>query len=298
MELEKSFREHSDRISGQDRLITWLYGHTMGRMLLRPLVSPWFSRAGGWLLQTRLSALAVRPYVKANQIDLSLCEKQQFRSFNDFFTRRLRPGTREISMDPQEWISPCDSRLTVYPISREGRFQIKHTPYTLEQLLGSTALAGRYMGGELWLYRLCVDDYHRYIYPVDGVKSANIRIPGVFHTVNPIAAEAEPIYKMNTREYCLIRTETVGTVLMMEVGAMLVGKIENRCTDRAAVLRGAEKGNFAFGGSTIVVLSQPGRVTVRDDIAEASRSGRETRVRLGEVTGAVVHRSPMGMKRL
>ncbi|MCF0253969.1 MAG: phosphatidylserine decarboxylase, partial [Duodenibacillus sp.] len=122
----------------------------------------------------------------------------------------------------------------------------------------------------LWLFRLCVDDYHRYIYPVEGRKSSNRRISGVFHTVNPIAGEVCPIYKENTREFCLIRNENLGTVLMMEVGAMLVGRIENRQRGSAAqVLRGEEKGNFAFGGSTILLMTERGRVTPLERFAGA-----------------------------
>ncbi|MDO4323651.1 MAG: phosphatidylserine decarboxylase [Lachnospiraceae bacterium] len=285
MELEKSGRQCEHAMSGQDALISWLYGHAAGRMLLRPLVSPWFSRAGGWLLNTRLSALAVQPYVRANQIDLSVCKKQEFRSFNDFFTRELIPGARPVDGRPEAWISPCDARLTVFPISREGSFAVKHTPYTVESLLDGSDLAEHYIGGTLWMYRLCVDDYHRYIYPADGVKSSNLHIPGVFHTVNPIAGEAEPIYKKNTREYCVIRTENFGTILMMEVGAMLVGRIENREPSSAKVRRGQEKGNFAFGGSTILILSQPGRIAPSEAIMQNSRAGIETRVRMGEAVG-------------
>lgn len=298
MELEKSCGKHGYAVNGrqdfgkqhmsrQDALISWLYGHAAGRMFLRPLVSPWFSKAGGWLLNTRLSALAVKPYVQANHIDLSACRKQKFRSFNDFFTRELLPQARPVDESPDAWISPCDARLSVWPISREGRFTVKHTRYTVKSLLGNSELAERYVGGILWMYRLCVDDYHRYIYPADGVKSSNVHISGVFHTVNPIAGEAEPIYKKNTREYCVIRTENFGTILMMEVGAMLVGKIENRESSSACVRRGQEKGNFAFGGSTILILSRPGRILPSERIIRNSQAGIETRVNMGEKVGFV-----------
>ena len=96
-------------------------------------------------------------------------------------------------------------------------------------------------GGMLWMYRLCVDDYHRYIYPVDAKKSRNVHIPGIFHTVNPIANDHYPIYKENTREYCLLKTEKFDTLLMMEVGALLVGKIENRTQDRRLSIAAKKK---------------------------------------------------------
>ena len=271
--------------SAQERVLSALYDHALGRCLLRPLVSPWFSELGGRLLNTRLSALAVRPFVRANQIDLSMCEKQRFTSYNDFFTRSLRPEARPADRSPEAFISPCDARLSVYPITKEGTFCIKHTHYTLPQLLDDTLLAQRFEGGTLWLYRLCVDDYHRYIYPADAKKSRNIRIPGIFHTVNPIANDHYPIYKENTREYCLLKTEEFGTLLMMEVGALLVGKIENRTRDQAIVHRGEEKGNFAFGGSTIIVLTREGTVLPEARFVRHTREGIETKVKMGERVG-------------
>ena len=64
--------------SAQERVLSALYDHALGRCLLRPLVSPWFSKLGGQLLNTRLSAFAVAPFVRANQIDLTMCEKAAF----------------------------------------------------------------------------------------------------------------------------------------------------------------------------------------------------------------------------
>lgn len=274
--------------SAQERVLSALYDHALGRCLLRPLVSPWFSELGGRLLNTRLSALAVRPFVRANQIDLMMCEKQHFTSYNDFFKRRLRPEARPVDASPEAFISPCDARLSVYPITEEGTFCIKHTHYTLPQLLDDALLAQRFEGGTLWLYRLCVDDYHRYIYPADARKSKNVHIPGIFHTVNPIANDHYPIYKENTREYCLLKTQEFGTLLMMEVGALLVGKIENCTRTQATVHRGEEKGNFAFGGSTIIVLTQKDTVLPETRFVEHTREGIETKVKMGERVGTGV----------
>ena len=128
----------------------------------------------------------------------------------------------------------------LYEIGEDSVFNIKNTEYDLHDLLKDKKLAERYKGGHLWLYRLCVDDYHRYIYPVNGIKSGNRRINGVYHTVQPIANDYYPIYKENTREYCLIKTKDAGTVLMMEVGALLVGRIANDEICAARVSRGRE----------------------------------------------------------
>jgi len=118
----------------------------------------------------------------------------------------------------------------------------------------------------LWQLRLSVDDYHRYIYPVSGRRSHERTINGVFHTVQPIALEHCPVYKENTRKYCIIKTNEFGTILMMEVGAMMVGRITNHEAEPGYVTRGEEKGYFEFGGSTIILLTQKGAVLPRKNI--------------------------------
>lgn len=284
MELEKSERE-SDGMTGlQDRLLSWLYGHAAGRILLRPMVAPWFSEMGGRVLDTRLSALAVPFFVKGCGINLTGCEKRRFRSYNDFFTRELKDGKRPVEEAPGTLVSPCDARLCVYPITEEGRVKVKHTSYTAGSLLRNQGLARRYQGGILWLFRLCVEDYHRYIFPDGARVSPPVRIPGVFHTVNPIANDQVPIYKENTREYCVMRTDHFGTVVMMEVGALLVGRIENTCQG-PRVERGWEKGHFAFGGSTVILMTQKGRALPDSLFLERSRAGLETKVRQGQRVG-------------
>lgn len=212
-------------------------------------------------------------------------ELAAYRSFNDFFKRRLAEGARSVQQAPNIFASPCDGRLSVYKIDDACMFYVKHTKYTVGSLLRSKKLAQRFAGGFVWVFRLCVDDYHRYSYVDDGTVSKHRRIPGVFHTVNPAANEVFPIYKENTREYCLLKSEHFGTVLQMEVGAMLVGRIENRPGGRT-VRRGEEKGNFAFGGSTVIVMTQKGQVLPDGDILRYSRSGVETKVKLGEQVGS------------
>lgn len=268
----------------RDRLLNFLYGSAVGRALLRPLISPRFARLGGRLLDTGLSALVVKRFVRTNQIDLSQCRKQRFSSWNDFFTRELLPGARPVDETPEAFVSPCDGRLSVYPVEEGGRFQVKRAAYTLPRLLGDEALARRYLGGLVWLYRLSLEDYHHYIYPDDGRRGESARIPGRLNTVQPVANDWRPVYHENTREYCLLETAHFGPVVMMEVGAMLVGRIENRpCGE--TVCRGQEKGNFAFGGSTILLLTEKGAVTPDPALMESARAGQETAVRLGQRVG-------------
>ncbi|MFQ9151741.1 MAG: phosphatidylserine decarboxylase [Blautia sp.] len=148
-------------------------------------------------------------------------------------------------------------------------------------------MAKRYEGGYACVFRLCVDDYHRYSYPADGEKSENIRISGILHTVNPVAVESVPVYHENTREYCLIETENFGTLLQMEVGAMMVGRIKNYHGPKQ-VKKGSEKGRFEFGGSTILLLVQKDRVDFREEFLKHTEQGIETQVEMGEWIGTAV----------
>lgn len=143
--------------SGQDRLLEKMYGCAPGRAVLKPLVNPVLSELGGRILDSRLSALAVPAFIRHAGIDMRDYEKKKFRSYNDFFTRRIREGARPVSMVPEHFVSPCDSRVSVYPIDGNCRVKIKHTPYTVAELLKNPVLAKRYEGGYLWVFRLCVD---------------------------------------------------------------------------------------------------------------------------------------------
>ena len=270
--------------TGQDRLLTFLYTNKFGRMLLKPLVMPGISKLSGKLLSTYASRHLVPWFIRHEDIDMTDFPSRKYASFNDFFTRRIRDGARPIDEDEETLISPCDCRATVYPILKNSNFSIKHTEYTLRSLLHSRKLANRFQGGYLYVLRLTVSDYHRYVYAASGQQSRMYRIEGAFHTVNPVANDYLPIYKENTREYTLLHTENFGDVLQMEVGALLVGKIQNH-KDSCYAVRGEEKGLFEYGGSTIIVITEPGAVTPREDLLKNTAKGQETRLLQGQAIG-------------
>ena len=179
--------------TGQDQFLKHLYGNAFGRAVIRIMIRPWVSRLGGYVLDSFISKIGIRPFVKKNNIDLSMCEKTKFRSYNDFFTRKLKPDARLLAQGDDILISPCDAKLTIFPITNDSRFLIKQGQYTVQSLLRDEKLAKQFEGGILWQLRLSVDDYHRYIYPVSGRRSHERTINGVFHTVQPIALEHCPV---------------------------------------------------------------------------------------------------------
>ena len=265
-----------------------LYGTAPGRLLVKLLVHPVVSTIAGCFLNTKLSSFLVKAAVKKYGIDLSDYEERYFSSYNAFFRRKLIPGKRPVSAGKEILISPCDAKLLCIPVREGSLFRIKHSVYTLRSLLRNGKLAEKYEGGMLLVFRLTVDDYHHYCYIADGRKSKNVHIKGVFHSVNPFAADEIPVYKENTREYSVLETAEFGTVLMMEVGAMLVGKICNM-HGAASVYQGEEKGYFEFGGSTVILGFEKDRICLDADIIRNSREQVETLVRMGERIGTAAH---------
>lgn len=275
-------------ITNQDKLLSFLYTNIFGRMLLKPLIQPQVSKLAGRYLSSAHSKWLISKFIERNEINMDIYEECDYSSFNDFFTRKIKPDCRPVPEDLDVLISPCDCLATVYPIQENTTFSIKNTEYTLRSLLRSPRLAKRFRGGYAYILRLTVEDYHRYLYSVSGKQSKNYHIDGTFHTVNPIANDYLPIYKENTREYTVIHSKEFGDVLQMEVGALLVGKISNH-KQSTVVTRGEEKGFFEYGGSTIVVLTQKGRVSPRSDLLTNSKNGYETKVLQAHPLGILPH---------
>ena len=269
---------------GQDKLLHTLYDTKAGRVLLKVLVQPEVSKLGSAFLDSRFSKPIITPFIRKNQLDMSPYEDEEYESYNHFFTRRIKKGMRPFADDTDRVCAPCDSKLSVYPIDEDGTFEIKNTIYTMESLLRSKKLAKHYQGGILCVFRLTVDDYHHYAYIDEGTKTKNYHIPGVFHTVNPLAGEIYPIYKENTREFSVLKSQHFGNILMMEVGALMVGRICNE-KENCPVHRGEEKGKFEFGGSTVILCLEKDRVELDADIVYNSNKGVETKVRQGEKIG-------------
>ena len=265
--------------------LTFLYQTVPGRVLLRPLISRPVSALCGRFLDTEFSKVLIGPFVRRNSIETGEYDLSDIHSFNDFFCRPLKEGKRPVSQDPKALIAPCDAFLTALPIRTGLVLPIKQSRYSVGELLKSETLSKDLEGGTCLVFRLCVHHYHRYCYFDSGTKGKNRFIPGVLHTVRPVSLREEPVFTENCREYTMLDTCGFGRAIQMEVGAMLVGKIVNDHPEACAVQRGAEKGHFAYGGSTILVLLKKGAAEIREDIAAASAAGIETPVRMGEEIG-------------
>lgn len=267
----------------QNNLLKRLYGTFLGRCALKILVCKFVTNLGGIYMNSKLSRRKIDSFIVENNIDMSEYENREFVSYNDFFTRKIVPGKRPFIANKDIFISPADSKLSCYLIDEDSIFTIKDTTYSLSALLEDASLAKQYHGGLCLIFRLTVDDYHRYSHVDNGKIIYSKYIKGQFHTVNPIANDYYPIYTRNTREYAIIETENFGKIVQMEVGAMMVGKIVNH--KETTCIKGQEKGMFEFGGSTVVILVQKEQIVIDEDIVNNSMQDKETVVKLGEKIG-------------
>ncbi len=265
-------------------VLPFLYQTAAGRMVLKVLTARWISKAAGVFCDSACSRPLIKGFVKKNQINLSEYKKRHFSSFNDCFTREIKPECRPICSDASALIAPCDGLLSVYKIEQASVFPVKQTAYTLESLLKNRELAQEFEGGMLLVFRLCVHHYHRYCYLDSGRKGENIFLDGKLHTVRPIALENVAVFSENCREYTVMETENFGKVIQCEVGAMLVGRIQNH-DGACEIQRGTEKGMFLYGGSTVLVMLKKGAAELPELFWENTSKNIETPVKYGEKIG-------------
>lgn len=276
-------REIKEQVYGEGG-VQFMYGNPFGRGLGELLLSRrWFSQVYGWSQSTKLSGRKVEPFIARYGIPMDEYEPGPYRTFNEFFIRKFRDGARPFTREPGVMPAFAEARYLAWTaIEDDQTFPVKGHHLSAAALLENEALAKDFTGGPLLLARLCPVDYHRYHYPDDGRVLESYRAHGAYHSVNPVALKAKSdVLATNERHVSILETANFGKLAYVEVGAMCVGKIV-QSHEGPTFQRGEEKGYFLFGGSTVVVLGQPGRWQPDAVILEQTRQQRETLIRLGE----------------
>jgi len=270
-------------------LLNLLYGTRWGRLLSNLLVKrPFLTKLYGRIQRWPSSKKQIRRFVDEFHIDLDEVERplDSFASFNEFFTRTLKSGSRPIDRNPARLISPADRRLSVFSLSKRTLLPVKGRSFTIDELVGDAKIAAEYQMGTAFIFRLAPSDYHRFCYIDDGSHNGIRMIGQFYHSVHPLCLENDiPVFSSNHREWTLLETTHFDRVLHVDVGALLVGKIVQHHRNAAKFNRGDEKGYFEFGGSTIILVFKPGVVVVDADVARESARGIETLVRYGSGVG-------------
>ena len=263
------------------KLVRFLYNTVIGRLVLKLLTNKVFANIGACFMNSSLSKFMMKNKIEEYNIDMSLYEDREYKSYNDFFTRKLKMINFDTSKN--NFISPCDSKLMILKLDEKRKFEIKGSSYNANEIINDS-LVKEFMNGYALIFRLDVNDYHRYCYIDNGIRSDFKYINGELHTVQPIVYDKVKVFHRNSREWCVLHTENFDDVIMVEVGALLVGKISNN-KEIKEFSKGDEKGYFEFGGSTIILLVKDNVVSFDKDILNNSSMGKETFVHCGEKIG-------------
>lgn len=282
-----------------DRLFAFLQ-YLLPKHLLSRIIY-WLMRQRSPLVKNSL----LRVFLAGYRVDMSEAEQSDpyaFSSFNEFFTRALRPGVRPIAGDPQLIVSPVDGVVSQCGHLKDDTIvQAKGQTYSLARLLGGDReMVETYRGGSFACLYLAPYNYHRIHMPMDGAVRSNIYVPGDLFSVNAATVRAVPrVFARNERLICDFDTH-VGRMAVILVGALFVGSIETvHCGEvnppprgrkrivsiaegiERAFRKGEELGRFNMG-STVIVLFQSQRVRWDATLAP------ETQVRLGRAIGRIV----------
>jgi len=275
----------TEKVAGEKWLV-WLYYNPIGEATLwtlakRKLVSSIY----GNMMDRNSSAKKIHPFIEDFDIDMSVVQEQEFNNFNDFFTRKLKVEARPIDTSSSIVVSPADGKILAYADISNSDFIIKGYRFDVSSFLDNPDLAQKYHDGALLIVRLAPVDYHRFHFPVSGNLSPNKKIDGDYYSVNPFALrKMAEIFCLNKREFTILSNPLFGDIVMAEVGATMVGSIEQTFKG-SVVKKGEEKGYFKFGGSTIVLLFQKSKIQIDEDLLINTAKGYETTVKMGERIG-------------
>jgi phosphatidylserine decarboxylase len=232
------------------------------------------------------SASQIVGFINFHRLDMSEVKHpvEQFKTFNAFFYRELKPEARPCSAptNPKIIVSPADCRSVVFDsIDDATKIWVKGREFSIDRLFGNAYPedAKRYKNGALGIFRLAPQDYHRFHIPVDGVMGTPKTIEGEYYTVNPMAIRsALDVYGENVRILVPIDSVAHGRVMVVCVGAMMVGSTVITRQPGEKVSRAEELGYFKFGGSTVLLLFEPGVLNFDSDLIENSKGALETLV--------------------
>lgn len=262
----------------------------MSRPLLRLMTElssrKFVSRMTGRFAKSSLSRRWIPRFAAMYKIPIEEAEKKlaDYGSLNEFFTRRLKPGSRVVDAGEQALVSPVDALVTACGPIRDGLLlQVKGQDYTLEELLNGSPRLSQYRHGYYWVLYLSPTDYHRIHSPCEGTVVETEHIPGRVYPVNDFGLRSmKRVLSRNERLVTYIRHD-LGETAVVKVGALNVSSIRYVEPKPVRLDRGGELAYFEFG-STVVLLTEDGTCEPRADV----KAG--TKVRMGERLGTLVAR--------
>ena len=279
----------TEKVYGE-KAVKFIYATAPGKLLGFLISRKWISQLYGLLQSSSMTQKKILPFIKEFsinmeefEVDSNFADTTLYGSFNDFFIRKFKPGKRNFTTDKNKMPSFCEARYLGYDkIHDDLTFPVKGSYLRAKDLLNNHSCLKDFEGGPLVIARLCPVDYHRFHFPLDATITDFFEISGELHSVNPWALkEKNNIFIKNERHVTLMESAEFGKLAYIEVGATCVGKIVQSSYEKE-VKRGQEKGYFLFGGSTVVLLGEPGKWSVSKDIRENAEINREVYLKLGD----------------
>jgi len=277
-----------------------MYSNRVGRKAIKlrctnSLLRRSTARQGKRMDRTK-SAKSIQKFIRAYGLNPDEAELplHEYKTFNEFFARRLKPGLRPIASpdDPSVIVSPADCRLLVYPsLDLSCDIWLKGEKLSLLDLLGEEFAAEIPLFGShppIAIARLAPSDYHRWHMPVDAVCGKRALIAGTYLSVSPRAVTRLNVLGKNKREVCLLHSSRCGLVALVAVGASLVSSITIVGDEGMEMNKGDEHGYFQFGGSTLLLIFQQGRMVFDGDLVYNSARPLEMLVKMGTKIGMAV----------
>lgn len=274
----------------KDPFLSFLHNSAFGNWINQKISrQPWFSYFIGWWQKQFFTKRKIAPFIKDFDIDTADFEKPTdgYKSFNDFFTRRLKPNARPLAQENDKAIIPADGRYLFYPkIDEADGFVIKGQKFSLPNLLQNDLMAEKYATGSMVIARLSPLDYHRYHFPCDCVPGPARLINGFLFSVNPISIKNNiELFTENKRMITELKTKQFGCIQYIEIGATCVGTIHQTYTPGSSYKKGDEKGYFSFGGSSLILLFEPGAIVFDNDLLSHSSEHIEILCLMGQSLG-------------
>lgn len=238
-----------------------------------------FVHERGVFMDSKESAAVANKWINDGTIDMRSYQipKGGFASFNDFFTRELKSGARPVS-DPNNnavLVSPADCKISSIPYSltSDRDFEVKGDTYNIAALLGSVELANRFAGGAAIVCLLYPKDYHRFHAPVTGTIAAKGSLDDKHYYYG--FKGLVKYFSEYHRAYYLISTKNFGQVGFVAIGMSDINSVNMPLpVDFSKEIRkGHEIGYFAYGGSGIVMLFEPGILKMSPPAGSRSGSG-------------------------
>lgn len=246
----------------------------------------------------------INVFINKYKINMSEANQENpasYHTFNDFFTRTLKPGMRPIDENEASIVMPVDGTMAEFGETKfERLIAAKGQDYSLRNLLGGSSDYQDFSNGNFACIYLSPSNYHRIHMPIDGTLKKMVYIPGKFYSVNPTYVEAiDELFTKNERVVCFFDTKA-GPMAMVLVGATIVGSIStswagvitpgnkrelktwdySELTTPITLKKGEEMGKFLLG-STVITCFAPNGINFANELKTAQA------VKLGTVLGTI-----------